>query len=85
MKRGVSIINVGRGPIIDEKALIKNLESGHIKSVALDVFEQEPLDITSPFLKFKNCIFGSHNASNTYEAVSRTSKIAIKKLSDFLN
>lgn len=84
MKKGVSIINVGRGPIIDEKALINNLESGHIKSVALDVFEKEPLDINSPFMKFKDSILGSHNASNTYEAVSRTSRIAIEKLAAFL-
>ncbi len=84
MKKGVCIINVGRGPVIDETALINNLESGYIKSVALDVFEKEPLDINSPFMKFKDSIFGSHNASNTFEAVSRTSRIAIEKLATFL-
>jgi len=80
MKPGVRIINVGRGPLIDEPTLIAALESGHVASAALDVFEEEPLPETSPLRQFDRCIFGSHNSSNTKEAVHRTSLKAIEFL-----
>lgn len=83
-KRGVRIVNVGRGPVIDEPALIDALESGHVHSAALDVFEREPLPADSPLRKHPRCIFGSHNASNTIDAVDRTSRLAIQKLCEFL-
>ena len=65
MKHGVRIINVGRGPVIDEQALISSLSAGHVHSVALDVFEEEPLPKNSPLRSHNSCILGSHNASNT--------------------
>ena len=83
-KQGVRIINVGRGPIIDELALIEALEAGRVHSAALDVFEQEPLPSHSPLRRHPRCIFGSHNASNTADAVTRTSRIAINALCGFL-
>jgi len=85
LKPGVKIINVSRGPIIDEKALISNLKSGKIHSVALDVFEEEPLPTESYLLSHPLCILGSHNASNTDEAVRKASEVAIQKLFEFLN
>ena len=42
MKKGVRIVNCARGGLIDEEALKKNLESGHVASAALDVFVNEP-------------------------------------------
>lgn len=80
-KPGVRIINVSRGPLIDESALCDSLASGHVHSAALEVFEQEPLSDTSRLRSFEHCIFGSHNASNTREAVDRTSHMAISLLS----
>lgn len=85
MKDGVSIINVSRGPIIDEEALLAGLSSGKIDSVALDVFENEPLSKESPFVRMDNCILGSHNGSNTVEGVQRASLQAIEYLFGFLN
>jgi len=79
-KRGVRVVNVGRGPLIDEIALIAALESGHVYSAALDVFEIEPLPMDSLLRRHARCVFGSHNASNTADAVQRTSEIAIGKL-----
>ena len=84
VKRGVRIINVGRGPVIDESSLENALNSGRVYSVALDVFEVEPLPMSSYLRTHPHCIFGSHNASNTVDAVERTSHIAIQKLFDFL-
>lgn len=83
-KPGVRIVNVGRGPIIEEPALETALDSGQVFSVALDVFEVEPLPMNSPMRTHPRCVLGSHNASNTADAVERTSEIAIEKLMGFL-
>lgn len=85
LKAGVRIVNVGRGPVIDEQALIAALDSGHVHSAALDVFEIEPLPADSPLRHHERCIFGSHNASNTEDGVVRTSLEALRKLSGFLH
>ena len=84
MKPGVRVVNVGRGPVIDEEALIAALASGQVHSAALDVFEEEPLANDSPLLSHSACIFGSHNASNTIDGVERTSRKAIQILANSL-
>jgi D-3-phosphoglycerate dehydrogenase / 2-oxoglutarate reductase len=84
VKQGVQIINVARGPLIDELALIQALQSGHVAAAALDVFEQEPLPAQSPLRAMPQCIFGSHNGSNTKDAVIRASNEAMAKLFNFL-
>ena len=83
-KRGVRIINVARGGLVDERALCDHLKSGHVHSVALDVFEHEPLPADSPLRDFPMNIFGSHNSSNTSEAVMHTNQRVIDKLVEFL-
>ena len=83
-KDGVRVVNVGRGPVIDETSLEDALKSGKVYSAALDVFEIEPLPMDSYLRTHPHCIFGSHNASNTADAVERTSHIAIEKLFNFL-
>ena len=84
VKPAVKIVNVARGPLIDESALIDALSSGKVHSAALDVFEVEPLPLDSPLRSFEQCIFGSHNGSNTVDAVHRASQQAIALLFDFL-
>lgn len=84
-KHGLRVVNVGRGPVIDEPALEAALKSGKVYSAALDVFETEPLPAESYLRSHPRCIFGSHNASNTADAVQRTSAIAIDKLMGFLS
>jgi phosphoglycerate dehydrogenase-like enzyme len=84
LKQGVRIVNVGRGPVIQETALLEGLQSGLITSAALDVFEVEPLAADSPLRKFDRCIFGSHNGSNTVDAVRHVSKYAIELIAEFL-
>ena len=83
-KPGVRVVNVARGPLIHESALIDALGSEQVHSAALDVFEDEPLPSDSPLRRFERCIFGSHNGSNTAEAVKATSERAIGILQDFL-
>lgn len=83
-KRGVRVVNVARGPLIDEAALVAALQSGHVTSAALDVFEVEPLPADSPLRAMPQCIFGSHNGSNTQDAVRRASHEAMGRLFAFL-
>jgi D-3-phosphoglycerate dehydrogenase len=80
MRDGVYVINTARGPLIDEDALIKALRSGKIAGAALDVFEAEPLPVESQLREFDSCIFGTHNSSNTWEAVKRVNERAIELL-----
>ncbi|WP_341486792.1 phosphoglycerate dehydrogenase [Pararhizobium sp. A13] len=77
MKPGAMIVNVARGPIIDEAALVDALRSGKIAAAGLDVFEIEPLSGDSPLRGFDNCLFGTHSGSSTTEAIQRTNAISV--------
>ena len=63
MKPTAIFLNTGRGPTVDEKALIRALQEGSIAGAGLDVFEQEPIDTDNPLLKMDNVILSAHVAS----------------------
>lgn len=65
MKKGAIFINTGRGPTVDEAALIKALQEGRIAHAALDVLEQEPPKPDNPLLRMGNVTLSPHNASAT--------------------
>jgi glyoxylate reductase len=70
MKRTAFLINTSRGPVVDERALIKALQQGWIAGAGLDVFEKEPIDPESPLLKMENVVTLPHVGSAT-EATRR--------------
>jgi D-3-phosphoglycerate dehydrogenase len=80
MRDGVWLINVSRGSVVDQGALIDAIESGKIAAAALDVYEQEPLPTGSRLLSLPNVVLGSHNASNTDEGVLRATEAAVANL-----
>lgn len=84
-KDGVRVVNVARGPLIDEVALAAALRGGKVHSAALDVFEAEPLPAHSALRALPNTVFGSHNGSNTVDGVVRCSEFAIDTLMGFLD
>jgi phosphoglycerate dehydrogenase-like enzyme len=60
MKRGAILVNVSRGPIVDEPALVNALRSGHLAGAGLDVFDQEPLPLDHPFRSLDNVVVTPH-------------------------
>ena len=65
MKPDAVIINIGRGPVIDEAALIRALSAKRIKGAALDVFDTEPLPENHPFYQMENVLLSPHCADHT--------------------
>jgi len=63
LKKGAGLINVGRGGVCDEQAVIAALQSGQLRCAHLDVFETEPLPADSPLWDMPNLILTPHNAS----------------------
>lgn len=80
MRPGVWLVNISRGSLVDEAALVEALRRGSMGAAALDVFESEPISPDNPLLGFDNVILGSHNGSNTHEAVARTTRLAVENL-----
>lgn len=71
MRRGSLIVNVSRGPVIDDAALIAALADGHIGGAALDVFATQPLPVEHPYFGFPNVIITPHMAGITEESMMR--------------
>ena len=65
MKPSAVIVNVGRGPVIDEAALIRALQEQRIAAAALDVFEHEPLPSDSPLWDMTNVLISPHCTDRT--------------------
>lgn len=84
MRDGACIINVARGPLIDEDALIKALDTKKLSGAGLDVFEVEPLPVNSKLLSFDNVILGSHNANNLISATEFVHQNTLNNLHSIL-
>lgn len=73
MRQDAVLINMARGGLVNEKALIEFLASGSLRGAALDVFESEPLEKSNPIMNQKNILLTPHSGGLTGEASQRTS------------
>ncbi|MEL4015324.1 glyoxylate/hydroxypyruvate reductase GhrB [Dryocola clanedunensis] len=80
MKPSAILINAGRGPVVDEQALIQALKDGTIHAAGLDVFEQEPLPADSELLKMANVVALPHIGSATHETRYNMAACAVDNL-----
>lgn len=85
VKKGINVINVSRGALIDENFIETLIKKEFLGGIGLDVFETEPPSLDSLLFSFPNSVFGSHNGSNTREAVIKASELSIKYMAQFLN
>jgi phosphoglycerate dehydrogenase-like enzyme len=80
MKSTAYLINVSRGPIVDESALIKALQAGKIAGAGLDVFESEPPAADNPLLAMENVVVTPHNIAWTDELALGMGKSALSSI-----
>jgi phosphoglycerate dehydrogenase-like enzyme len=83
MRPGAVIINVGRGPLIDERAMINALSGRKIKGAALDVFDQEPLPTGHPFYNLENVLLSPHCADHTPDWLDNAMRFFITQFKRF--
>jgi D-3-phosphoglycerate dehydrogenase / 2-oxoglutarate reductase len=76
MRAGSVLINTARGGLVDEEALADALAGGHLWGAGLDVFADEPLDISSRLLQFPNVLFAPHMGGLDCESVRAMGKLA---------
>jgi D-3-phosphoglycerate dehydrogenase len=80
MRTDAILINTARGPIVDEQALVRALQTGKLGGAALDVFEAEPLPAASPLRGMENVLLAPHNANSSPAAWERVHWNTIRNL-----
>jgi D-3-phosphoglycerate dehydrogenase len=84
MKRGAFLVNVSRGPVVDEDALVEALRHGPLGGAALDVFREQPLPPASPLLALPNVILSPHLAGITEDSMRRMGEGAVEQVLQLL-
>lgn len=84
MKASAVVINVGRGPVIDEAAMVAALEAGTIAGAVLDVFDQEPLPAGHPLYRLKNVLLSPHCADHTPDWLERAMQFFVDQYGRFV-
>lgn len=85
MRPSAILINTGRGPLVDEKALADALNTGAIRGAGVDVLSCEPPEIDNPLLYARNCYTTPHLGWATVEARQRLMDIAVANVSNFVH
>ncbi|MBD8708645.1 D-glycerate dehydrogenase [Pseudomonas sp. CFBP 13711] len=80
MRPETIFINIARGKVVDEQALIAALQNGQIRAAGLDVFEQEPVNPDSPLLQMDNVVATPHMGSATHETREAMARCAVDNL-----
>lgn len=84
MKPSGVVVNVGRGPVIDQAALVRALQENRIKGAGLDVFEVEPLPEGDPIYKFENVLVSPHTADHTRDWLDQTMQLFLQQYQRFV-
>ena len=84
MKQTAVVINLGRGPVIEEGAMIKALTEHRIKGAALDVFDEEPLPPGHAFYKMENVLLSPHCADHTSDWLDNAMRFFLVQFARFL-
>ncbi|MNE99093.1 Glyoxylate/hydroxypyruvate reductase B [compost metagenome] len=79
MKPSAILVNISRGPVVDEPALIEALQNNRIRGAGLDVYEKEPLT-ESPLFQLKNAVTLPHIGSATHETRDAMANRALTNL-----
>jgi D-3-phosphoglycerate dehydrogenase len=69
IKRGALLINTARGPVVDSRAMVDALNSGHLGGAGIDVFDDEPIPAGHPLLACEQVVLTPHNADQTPEGM----------------
>jgi phosphoglycerate dehydrogenase-like enzyme len=85
MKPNAVVINIGRGPVIDQAALVRALTDRKIKGAGLDVFEQEPIPAGDPIYKFENVLVSPHCADQTNTWLQQAMRFFLQQYERFSN
>jgi len=85
MKKGSYVINAARGGLVDEEALLRLLDEGHLAGAALDTFVTEPLQSDSPLRAHPKLILTPHLGASTSEAQQAVSTILARQIIDFID
>jgi phosphoglycerate dehydrogenase-like enzyme len=83
MKPDAVVINIGRGPVIDEATMVRALSAGRIKGAALDVFDTEPLPPGHPLYKLPNVLLSPHCADHTPDWLDRAMRFFVEQFEHF--
>ena len=85
MKKGAVLLNCSRGGLVDEEALFRALQSGHLSGAALDVMQEEFPENTHPLLSLPNVVVTPHVAMNTDEALRAVGMCCARQILDVLD
>jgi phosphoglycerate dehydrogenase-like enzyme len=85
MKPNAVVINVGRGPVIHQAALVRALAAGKIKGAGLDVFEHEPIPPDDPIFKLPNVLISPHTADHTKDWLNQAMRFFLEQYQRFSN
>jgi len=85
MKETAVLINIGRGPVVDEAALVRALEENWIRGAALDVFDEEPLPVGHPLYALENVLLSPHCADHTPDWKERAMRLFLENFERFRN
>ncbi|HEX4031576.1 MAG TPA: D-2-hydroxyacid dehydrogenase [Terracidiphilus sp.] len=83
MKSSAVVINVGRGPVIDQAAMVRALTAGRIRGAGLDVFEKEPIPAGDPIWKLDNVLLSPHCADNTKDWLNDAMQFFLRQYARF--